>query len=170
MTPKSSIERPETISPQEGSDTSRLRASRMIELPRTVCLDLLGSHHFGRLAVAIGGGAPIVRPMNYTFDRSSQSVVFRTSRGSKLYALTHATAAAFEIDGIDEQSQTGWSVIIQGVSEEVVRADELRRLERYGLDPWAPGLMPHWVRIRARTVTGRQVAFAGGAIPGTYLG
>ena len=167
MTRNSSIEQPEAPTPPAAS---RLGGSHLIELPRNVCLDLLGSHHFGRLAVAIGGGAPIVRPVNYAFDRSSQSVVFRTSRGSKLYALTHATAAAFEIDGVDEQARTGWSVIIQGVIEEVVRADELRRLERYGLDPWAPGPMPHWVRIRARTVSGRQIALAGSSIPGGYLG
>src|SRR5581483_11514031 len=86
--------------------------AEMVELSREECLDLLGAHSFGRLAVNIGDGAPLVRPVNYLFDGPSQSVVFRTAQGSKFHALLRAANAAFEIDGIDEESRTGWSVIV----------------------------------------------------------
>src|SRR5947209_18205681 len=79
---------------------TRPAASETVELSREHCLDLLAAHNFGRLAVVTATGAPIIRPVNYVFDKASQSVVFRTGRGSKLHALLRAAKAAFEIDGI----------------------------------------------------------------------
>jgi hypothetical protein len=48
-------------------------------------------------------------------------------------------------------------VIVNGVTEEVTRPEELRRLEAAGLHTWAPGARPRWIRIRARTVSGRRI-------------
>jgi Pyridoxamine 5'-phosphate oxidase len=66
-----------------------------------------------------------------------QSVVFRTAHGSKFHALLGAARAAFEIDGIDEHSRTGWSVIIHGVTEEIANPSDVRRLHSLGLETWA---------------------------------
>jgi nitroimidazol reductase NimA-like FMN-containing flavoprotein (pyridoxamine 5'-phosphate oxidase superfamily) len=129
----------------------------MRELSRRECLELLRSGGFGRLAVAGGGLAPVIRPVNYVFDEVSQSVVFRTASGSKFHSLVRATHAAFEVDSIDVSMRTGWSVIIVGVTEEVVGPAEVRRLGELGLEPWVPGDKHHWVRIRARTVSGRRI-------------
>lgn len=142
----------------------------MIELSREQCLRRLATHHFGRLAVGMGTGAPLIRPVNYLFDRHSQSVVFRTASGSKFHALLRSAEAAFEVDGIDHIARTGWSVIILGVAEEITSPGEIRRLDRLGLKPWAPGLKPHWVHIRVRTVGGRRIAFGDESFPGYYLG
>jgi uncharacterized protein len=131
--------------------------SEMRDLSRGECLRLLAANRFGRLAVALADGAPVIRPVNYEFDESSQSVVFRTAHGSKLHAVLQVAEAAFEIDGADEGSRTGWSVIIHGMAEQVTNQTEIRRLDALGLTPWAPGHKPHWVRIRARTVTGRRL-------------
>ena len=62
---------------------------------------------------------PVIRPVNYVFDERSQSVAFRTADGSKFHAMLVHGNAAFEIDGIDPGSRTGWSVIIVGMTEEV---------------------------------------------------
>jgi len=118
---------------------------------------LLASGGFGRLAVNTGHGPPVIRPVNYVFDEPSQSVVFRTATGSKFHALLHAAQAAFEIDGIDQQSRTGWSVIVHGVTDEVIDPAELRRLNAHELQTWAPGQKDHWVQIRAWTVSGRRI-------------
>ena len=99
----------------------------------------------------------MIRPVNYVFDESSQSVVFRTARGSKLHSLLRAAKAAFEIDGTDEDARCGWSVIVVGVTEEVTNPAETRRLAASGLEPWGPGVKAHWVRIRANTVSGRRI-------------
>lgn len=140
------------------------------ELSRDACLKLLASHQFGRLAVVGANDAPVIRPVNYVFDPSSQAVVFRTGRGSKFHALLGRVKAAFEIDGIDEVTRTGWSVIITGIAEEVTRPADIDHVSRLGLDPWASGPKPHWMRVRAWTVTGRRIALADDSLPEYYLG
>lgn len=139
-------------------------ARALHELSRRECLDLLAAHQVGRLAVHGSGVAPIVRPVNYVFDPSSQAVVFRTAEGSKFHSLLHETHAAFEIDGIDDQTRSGWSVIIVGVTEPLTRPDEIRRAEALGIEPWANGQKSNWIRIRAWTVSGRRVS-AGSKTP-----
>ena len=130
------------------------------ELGRDECLALLACNSFGRVAVNIGDGPPVIRPVNYLFDEESRAVVFRTASGSKFHALIRSASAAFEIDGVDERSRTGWSVIIRGVTQEITRAAERRRLDGLGLEPWAPGHKPHWIQIRTRIVSGRRIRLA----------
>jgi nitroimidazol reductase NimA-like FMN-containing flavoprotein (pyridoxamine 5'-phosphate oxidase superfamily) len=131
--------------------------TELIELGREECLELLATHNVGRVAVVMSNGTPVIRPVSYIFDERSQAVVFRTAPGSKLHALRHAAKAAFEIDAIDERTRTGWSVIIEGVTAEVTSPGDVSRLERLGLEHWAPGPRPHWVQIRAWTVSGRRI-------------
>jgi uncharacterized protein len=129
------------------------------ELERGECLRLLAATRLGRLAVSPPdwGTAPVIRPVNYVFDRSSQSVVFRSARGSKFTALLLSGQAAFEIDAIDPATETGWSVIVLGPVEEIRDAAEIHRLEGLELRPWAPGEKPHVIRLRATTVSGRRI-------------
>ena len=145
-----------------GSPLPEEPTSEMLVLPREECLRLLSSHRFGRLAVAMD--SPVIRPVNYVFDERSQSVAFRTADGSKFHAMLINGNAAFEIDGIDPGSRTGWSVIIVGMTEEVTSPAELRRLDRLGLETWTPGRKAHWMRIRAWTVTGRRIVLSPGAV------
>ncbi|MBV9363154.1 MAG: pyridoxamine 5'-phosphate oxidase family protein [Solirubrobacterales bacterium] len=128
----------------------------MHELSREECLRLLAENSVGRLAVS-GKDAPVIRPVNYAFDQASQSVVFRTAPGSKFYTLLRRDTAAFEVDGLDHEARSGWSVIVVGATEEVTNPADLRRLDGLDLDSWAPGDKPHWVRIRAWTVSGRRI-------------
>ena len=134
-------------------------------LDRSECLRLLASRHVGRVAVNVQDWVPVIRPVNYLFDPSSQSVVFRTGRGSKLTALLLSTLAAFEVDDIDEAARSGWSVIVTGRAEEINRPAELARLETVGLEAWSPGERPHWIRIRTGTVSGRRIRSSQSAKP-----
>lgn len=164
---------PEAFEPKAPTaDSARFRrpTSEMLELSREECLQLLASHSFGRLGVSMGNRAPVIRPVNYLFDRASQSVVFRTAEGSKFHALLRAAEAAFEIDGIDEDSRTGWSVVIRGIADELRDWSIVRRLDRLGLEPWAPGPKPHWMHIRAWTVSGRRIVLPAETIGDTHLG
>ena len=152
-----------TASHPHHSDSSHgERRREFVELTRAECLERLAAERFGRIAVNVGQSAPVIRPVNYAFDERSQSVVFRTAPGSKFQGLIQSAKAAFEIDGADSERRTGWSVVIVGVVERVTNAAEVRRLEKLGVDPWASGEKPHWVRIRAWTVSGRHVS-----VPGT---
>jgi uncharacterized protein len=141
------------------SDPSQA-TGQLAELDREECLELLALTSFGRVAVSPPDWQtpPVIRPVTYVFDRSSQSIVFRSARGSKFTALLLSGQASFEIDGIEPAAETGWSVIVQGAVEEIANAAEIERLERLELHPWAPGEKPHWIRIRAGVVTGRRVS------------
>jgi uncharacterized protein len=132
--------------------------SELLVLPREECLRLLASQRFGRLAVSMD--TPVIRPVNYVFDERSQSVAFLTADGSKFHAMLMNGNAAFEIDGIDPDSRTGWSVIVVGMTEEVTSPSELRRLDALGLETWIPGRKAHWMRIRAWTVSGRRIVLS----------
>jgi uncharacterized protein len=129
----------------------------LMELPRAECVRLLSVTRFGRVGVSLGNAPPLIRPVNYIFDEASQTVVFRTAVGSKFHALVRSADAVFEIDGIDEATRTGWSVIIRGMTREVTDPLQTRRLDGLGLQPWASGDKPHWIEIRAWTVTGRRL-------------
>jgi uncharacterized protein len=141
--------------------------TEMLELDRPECLRLLSATGIGRIVVSVTGWEhPVVRPVNYVFDKPSQSVLIRSAPGSKLYAVMRSARAAFEIDGTDAAGHVGWSVIIVGVCEEITSPAELRRIEGLGLEPWAPGHKGHWIRIRANTVSGRRIAVAAPAVSG----
>jgi uncharacterized protein len=140
---------------------ARSRATgQLAELERDECIRLLALTTFGRLAVSPRDWhtPPVIRPVTYVFDRSSQSIIFQSARGSKFTALLLSGQAAFEIDGIEPAAETGWSVIVQGPIEEITNSAEIHRLERLELRPWAPGEKPHWIRIRASVVSGRRIA------------
>ncbi len=130
------------------------------ELSGEECLRLLAAHSFGRLAVGIGDRVPVIRPLNYAFDERAKVVILRIGEGSTLSAIASHAKAAFEIDGIDEPSRTGWSVIVTGVAEMVNAAAEIERLDRSAPVGWAEGGRTHWVSLRAGRVTGRRITSA----------
>ena len=125
-------------------------------LPRDECLRLLAAEEVGRFVTIASGRVHIV-PVNYVLD--DETIVFRTDPGTKLNAAGRSTAA-FEIDGFDRTTKTGWSVVVHGRAEEMstfdgpARAKPLRDL---GVDPWAGGEKRHWVGIHALTISGRRV-------------
>jgi nitroimidazol reductase NimA-like FMN-containing flavoprotein (pyridoxamine 5'-phosphate oxidase superfamily) len=131
--------------------------TQLVEVERDECLRLLAATDLGRLAVNVPGWPPLIRPVNYVFDERSNSVVFRSARGSKFTSLVMSGEAAFEIDAIEPAGHSGWSVIVVGVAEEVTNAADVHRLEQLGLRPLAPGSKPHWIRIRANVVSGRRI-------------
>lgn len=130
----------------------------LAELDRHECLELLGQGTIGRVVVTIGAEAwPVIRPVNYIFDTVSQSIMFRSAAGTKLYALLHSMRACFEVDDVDLERRAGWSVIVEGVTEPVTDVMELRRLERLALQTWVTDPDSRWIRIRARAVSGRWI-------------
>jgi nitroimidazol reductase NimA-like FMN-containing flavoprotein (pyridoxamine 5'-phosphate oxidase superfamily) len=127
----------------------------MEELSTGECIELLQSHHLGRVAV-VYDGQPIIFPVNYSADGGD--VVFRTDPGTKLTAGSLGRVA-FEIDGVDESTRTGWSVVVQGVGNDIT--DDLdylsEKLRNLSVDPWVPGERARWMRIVATAVTGRRL-------------
>ncbi len=123
------------------------------------CVRLLASVPVGRVGM-LADGEIVVLPVNYVVD--GPDPVFRTARGSKLSGAEQQNVAAFEADHYDEQTQTGWSVLVTGRAEAVYEESELERLNRGGLHPWASATeRPFWVRIRALSITGRRIPGTG---------
>ena len=113
------------------TDTSGGDATvQLVTLDPEACRTLLATHHFGRLGVTIGH-QPMVFPVNYALD--GESIVFRIDEGSKLRGAV-GRRVAFEIDGIDQFSHTGWSVIVVGDAL-VAPDDDHARLHTLPLSP-----------------------------------
>lgn len=128
---------------------------RWQELTKSECFELLAREYLGRVAVVDDRG-PVVFPVNFVLDR--HMVVLRTDEGTKLGAAIKGARVAFEIDGADPATHTGWSVVVRGEAIEVTDPAELARLRRLPLDPWAPGAKAHYVRILPSALTGRRTA------------
>ncbi len=127
------------------------------QLERDECEWLLAVHDVGRLAV-IADGRPHVVPVNYATPGGGV-VVFRTDPGT---ILTEASLreVAFEIDGIDHETSTGWSVEVRGFARDIADAvdAESARLRELPLRTWAPGERQQWFKITPSEVTGRRIS------------
>jgi nitroimidazol reductase NimA-like FMN-containing flavoprotein (pyridoxamine 5'-phosphate oxidase superfamily) len=97
----------------------------------------------------------VVLPVNHAVD--GQDPVFRTARGSKLSTAQGQDLVAFEADGYDERTKSGWSVLVNGRAHAVYDEAEIQRLTRLGLHPWVTAAdRPFWIRIRPASISGRQ--------------
>jgi nitroimidazol reductase NimA-like FMN-containing flavoprotein (pyridoxamine 5'-phosphate oxidase superfamily) len=124
-------------------------------LPLQDCLTHLRSARMGRLAF-FSDGYPIILPVNHGMD--GDSIVFRTSIGSKFAAAQNEMPVAYEIDAIDADRRAGWSVLVRGDARTVDDPAEVDRLNRLGIWPFADAVeRTHWVRISAHEITGRKV-------------
>ncbi len=127
----------------------------LLILGPNACDEYLATTPVGRLAFVHDGEVQIF-PVNYRWHRGT--VVFRTATGAKLDAAAMLRSVAFEIDGWDANTATGWSVLVTGVAEEVESEDEVSELAGLDLRPWAgPRGRDRWMRIRPESITGRSI-------------
>lgn len=123
-------------------------------MPYAECLRRLAEAPLGRVSFMIDGDV-VTMPVNHGLDGTS--VVFRTAPGSKLRVASDAGVVAFEIDGYDAETGSGFSVLVTGRAELVLDDATIARLDRLGVRSGLLGVeRPFWVRIRADGITGRQ--------------
>ena len=124
-------------------------------LTREECLRLLAAEEVGRIAVVLGR-QPLIMPVNYVLER--ETIVLRTDPGTKL-ATASLERVAFEVDHIDRERQAGWSVLVQGVGQEITPAYSrlFEHVRALAITPWAPGDKEHWLRIMPVEISGRRV-------------
>lgn len=118
------------------------------------CQQLLASTGVGRV-IFTENALPSATPVNYVMD--GHAVVFRTSPGSRLARATDDAVVAFEVDHIDDEHRSGWSVLVVGVAEVLRGAGEILRAEQLGLVSWVDGERGQYVRIAPGAVTGRRI-------------
>jgi nitroimidazol reductase NimA-like FMN-containing flavoprotein (pyridoxamine 5'-phosphate oxidase superfamily) len=124
-------------------------------MDRAECLALLEADDVGRLAIN-QGNVPAIFPVNYVLD--GIDIVFRTAPGSKV-AHGPGTVAAFEIDDLDREARTAWSVVVVGRLEVVTGEDPdlLVHLRQLPISPWAGGTKEILMRLIPGTISGRLV-------------
>jgi uncharacterized protein len=119
------------------------------------CWTQLSRLPVGRIAF-VNAGTPVILPVNYAVD--GRSIVIRTAVGEKLHAASVGQPVAFEVDSWEDRHRSGWSVLVQGLAEEVEDAPTLERLDGLGLAPWADSVeRDRWVRIRTEEISGRRL-------------
>jgi len=126
-------------------------------LSETQCMRLLEQASIGRVGLNLGA-LPAVLPVNFAV--LDGDVIIRTGGGTKLQAAFSNTVVAFEADGYDEPTRTGWGVMLTGVAKEITDPAELDRAERLGLQPWAPFPRDRFVRIATYLISGRRIPTA----------
>ena len=123
-------------------------------LTRDDCLRLLALSRVGRVVVT-DRALPAAFPVNFAL--LDGDVVFLTTSGSKLDAAESENVVAFEVDDIDPVSQSGWSVLVQGLARVIVDPGELAAAEALRLQSWAPSADRRFVRVRTELVSGRRL-------------
>jgi nitroimidazol reductase NimA-like FMN-containing flavoprotein (pyridoxamine 5'-phosphate oxidase superfamily) len=132
------------------------RSERRFEaLGREQCLDLLESNHLGRVAWQ-AADLPQILPVTYATHQGS--VYFRTTPDGILSELAQPTRVALEVDELDQQTRSGWSIVLHGRTSAVSEPDALADLwAADSLVPWAGGNRTLFICIRPDRVSGRVV-------------
>jgi len=120
------------------------------------CLTHLGRSPVGRVAFHLDGEITVL-PVNHTVE--GVDVCFRTLGDSKIQAAVDRERVAFEVDGYDESTRDGWSVLVQGTAVIVSDPEDVRRLDSIARKPWTPGdpSLMTWIRVRSQSITGRAL-------------
>ncbi|MDA8045961.1 MAG: pyridoxamine 5'-phosphate oxidase family protein [Actinomycetota bacterium] len=113
------------------------------------CWTLLGQTGVGRVAVSLNAKTDIL-PVNYRIVDGA--VVFATNLGRKLLALI-GQDAVFEVDGFDERTRTGWSVLVRGRAELIGPEEPATTFADLA---WA-GQKAYGVRLATTSLSGRRL-------------
>ena len=126
------------------------------ELTLDECLSLLETKRIGRLGLTTEVGTQIF-PVNYVLT-DDQRIVFRTLPYGVIANHAHDADVAFEVDDLDDATQSGWSVLAVGRCSRISDPTEVHLVrEREDPTPWAEGQRILYFAIDWTDLTGRQV-------------
>jgi nitroimidazol reductase NimA-like FMN-containing flavoprotein (pyridoxamine 5'-phosphate oxidase superfamily) len=126
---------------------------RLETLDARECHSLLATHSMGRVAFT-ERALPAIRPVNYTLQ--GNHIVLRT-QADGLAARLDGQVVAFEIDEVDVESQSGWSVVVTGTARVLREPTDLVRLDAVPAYSWAGPDHHTAVCITPGQVTGRRI-------------
>lgn len=127
------------------------------ELTEDECVALVDAAILGRIGVFVDG-RPEIFPVNHVFDAVTGSVAFPSNTRTKLWGALHWPWTSFEVDGVDADGSSGWSVLVVGRAEEIGDVDEIRRLAARRRVLWAVGPTTRWLRIVPARISGRRIS------------
>lgn len=111
----------------------------------------------GRLALVVEGRPHIV-PLNHVVRGRRLLVV--SVPGTKLHAVLRRPGrpAAFEVDGHDTATRTGWSVVVHGHLHPVQDLVEHTHQDVRGRPIWLDGFRDRtWLRLHPERIEGRRL-------------
>lgn len=121
----------------------------LTRLDTAECRLLLSSRSFGRVGWNSAAGVQIL-PVSYGIV--DDLIVIRTQAGSPLAELVRPLEVSFQVDDLDDETSTGWSVLVHGTSGAPVSA-----LPPNMPSPWAPGDRPIVIGIAIDHYAGRSI-------------
>lgn len=139
--------------------TNQLERS-LVVLSADECRALLERPQVGRV-VFTDRALPAVQPVTYIVH--DDAIVFWADSDGELARAARDGVLAFEVDEIDQSTQTGWSVVVTGLPVHVTARVDRSRV-RALLRPWAPGRRDMLIRIPLTVVTGRRILPGTGAV------
>ncbi|MEO6317928.1 MAG: pyridoxamine 5'-phosphate oxidase family protein [Acidimicrobiales bacterium] len=123
-------------------------------LDRSECLRLLSQASLGRVAFT-SGALPCVLPVSFQLD--DERILVRTRSGGRLDLALRGSVVAFEVDDLDADAHTGWSVSLTGCANAVCDPDALGGARRTPIDRWTSSPDDSLVAISTEVLTGRRV-------------
>lgn len=137
-------------------DTGGVASSEimLVALSKAQCYELLAGDSFGRV-VFTRRALPAVVPVNYALQ--GRDILLRTDPDSQLGRTLDGTIVAFEVDAIDREARTGWSVVVVGTARMAGDCGENHAAGAPDLDTWVPWGRTTLVRIVPGEVTGRRL-------------
>jgi hypothetical protein len=67
------------------------------------------------------------------------------------------TVVVFEVDDVDDNHHTGWSVLVRGELADATGALSIDDELTEHLEPWAPGQKDRWLLVRIAEISGKWV-------------
>lgn len=132
--------------------STRERGGRLAELTPYDCWALLEGVRIGRVAWSRPEG-PAVVPVNLAL--LDGALWLRTTPDSALVRQGVGGPVAIEVDQIDLEARSGWSVLVLGPAELVAGEDVPEHL--HVLEVWPSGVRPAFVRVSPTQLTGRRL-------------
>ncbi|MFI6515903.1 pyridoxamine 5'-phosphate oxidase family protein [Spirillospora sp. NPDC050679] len=127
------------------------------ELDRAESLRLVAGTTVGRVAFDDGEG-PAIIPVNYVVDGGA--LLFRTTVGGRLTQNLSTRLAgaevriAFEVDSLDMDGHTGWSVLLRGGARPMTEEEAARAPDP---EPWPAGERESHIVFTPSEVSGRRL-------------
>jgi nitroimidazol reductase NimA-like FMN-containing flavoprotein (pyridoxamine 5'-phosphate oxidase superfamily) len=134
-------------------DASELNSGLEV-LDPTECMELVRQEVVGRLGVIVDG-RPEIHPVNFAV--AGEEVLIRTDQGTKLRSALRGPVV-FEVDRIDPETHTGWSVMLHGTAQLTSAREGRSGSQNRVLRSWREAELPNLLRVVPKRVTGRRIS------------
>jgi hypothetical protein len=130
-------------------------AATPFELPRHECIELLNSQRVGRLCI-VERGYPLAFPVNYRVVNADGAVNIVVRALPRAAIGTYEGPASFEVDHIDLDRVSAWSLILRGQLRHATSDDHLPDTQ-----PLVTEGRYRWRVLAVTAISGRRFAGTG---------